>query len=230
MTYYAHTATKPDGSPDPDETKWQPLFSGDPRRPGHLDAVAGLAAQFATRFGASEWARLAGLWHDLGKFSKEFQTYLRSAGGADAHLEERPEIAARVDHSTAGAQHAASHPNLKGCGILLAYLIAGHHVGLPDGRSEEAVGSALENRLHKRIPDWRASADPRLLEAPALRFPPFIDPEASNLPFQVSFFLRMVFSAETAANTAPSILATINHRQQVIFESLHHHPPFLEPA
>ena len=25
MNYYAHTATRPDGSPDPDPSKWQPL-------------------------------------------------------------------------------------------------------------------------------------------------------------------------------------------------------------
>lgn len=33
----------------------------------HLEGTAKLAAEFAAEFGAEEWGRLAGLWHDLGK-------------------------------------------------------------------------------------------------------------------------------------------------------------------
>lgn len=35
----------------------------------HLRAVGDLAAEFALNFGASDWGRLAGLWHDLGSIS-----------------------------------------------------------------------------------------------------------------------------------------------------------------
>ncbi|MDH4081438.1 MAG: HD domain-containing protein [Nitrospira sp.] len=35
----------------------------------HLRAVGNLAAELALNFGASDWGRLAGLWHDLGKSS-----------------------------------------------------------------------------------------------------------------------------------------------------------------
>jgi len=38
----------------------------------HLLGVAARAAHFAECFGAAEWARLAGLWHDLGKFRPSF--------------------------------------------------------------------------------------------------------------------------------------------------------------
>ena len=40
MTFYAHTAQLTDGSPDPDESHWQPLAD-------HLRNVADLAAAFA---------------------------------------------------------------------------------------------------------------------------------------------------------------------------------------
>lgn len=70
MTYYAHAATRSDGSPDTDESHWQPLAD-------HLRNVAQLAAGFAAPFGAADEARLAGLWHDLGKCSAEFQRYAR---------------------------------------------------------------------------------------------------------------------------------------------------------
>ena len=39
----------------------------------HLRAVAELAARHASAMGGADWAQLAGLWHDLGKYAKEFQ-------------------------------------------------------------------------------------------------------------------------------------------------------------
>ena len=43
----------------------------------HLQSVAALSAQFAATFGP-EWARIAGLWHDLGKFRPGFLSYILS--------------------------------------------------------------------------------------------------------------------------------------------------------
>lgn len=58
--YYAHSKASPvSGEPLP-VTEWQPLDE-------HLKNVAELAAKFAEPFGAQDWARLAVLWHDLGK-------------------------------------------------------------------------------------------------------------------------------------------------------------------
>ena len=42
----------------------------------HLRAVADLAGEFAAAFGHADWGRLAGLWHDLGKYSLAFQSYI----------------------------------------------------------------------------------------------------------------------------------------------------------
>jgi hypothetical protein len=70
---FAHSATLADGSPAP-LGAWEPLDA-------HLREVSETAGGFAESFGAREWAELAGLWHDLGKYSKEFQAYLRSVGG-----------------------------------------------------------------------------------------------------------------------------------------------------
>ena len=63
MPAYAHTKTRPDGSPAP-ESEWEPLER-------HLQEVAKLAGEFADAFGATEWGYLAGLWHDLGKYWRE---------------------------------------------------------------------------------------------------------------------------------------------------------------
>lgn len=96
----------------------------------HLRAVAGLAAQNARRFKGADWAHLAGLWHDLGKYRPRFQHYIRQASGfeADAHI--KGEAPSKAPHSTAGAMLACDR--FKEAGRVLAYLIAGHHAGLYD--------------------------------------------------------------------------------------------------
>ena len=163
MTHYAHTAQLPDGSPDSNESHWQPLRTHRPTHPGHLDNVADLAAKFAAAFGAADWARLAGRWHDLGKYSAEFQRYLLAAGGAAIHLEERPEISAKIDHSTAGAQHATHELQL--FGPILAYLIAGHPPVFPTVRTQPppAWRSASERASPlSTVPQSHFSRCPRL--------------------------------------------------------------------
>ncbi len=115
----------------------------------HLLKVGDSAKQFAAVVGSGKWAELAGRWHDLGKYSREFQGYIRTASGYDrqqAHVEAQP---GRVDHSTAGAIHAINTLGLPG--RILAYLIAGHHAGLPDWEKlEEGTGGSLRERLERK--------------------------------------------------------------------------------
>ncbi|HEX5338859.1 MAG TPA: CRISPR-associated endonuclease Cas3'', partial [Gallionella sp.] len=149
----AHVRQLPDG-------KWEIHFLKE-----HLFDVAKLAGEFATHFDSAEWASLAGLWHDLGKYSTEFQQYIKSVSGYDAHIE----APGRVDHSTAGAILAIRQ--LGTHGRILAYLIAGHHAGLPDWDAAETGGKALsirlgaeQNHLFDRIP---AQAIPQAILAQA---------------------------------------------------------------
>ncbi len=110
----------------------------------HLHEVARLAGDHAAPFGGHDWARLAGLWHDLGKYRPRFQSYIRAASRADAedaHIEGKP---GRSPHSTAGALLACERFGTQG--RVLAYLIASHHAGLYDWNSEN---STLEYRLNQ---------------------------------------------------------------------------------
>lgn len=184
LRYYAHTAEDAEGNRINDRSKWQPLYTGDATHPGHLEEVARLAAHFAGAFDAAEWVRLAGLWHDLGKFSDAFQHYLNAASDPDADGESPSR---GPDHSTAGAKHAAR--NLSKLGPLLGYLIAGHHSGLPNGR--DATPSCLEARLAKAVEPFTA-APAALLATPArVQLPK----HAFASGYALGFFLRMSFSA-----------------------------------
>lgn len=103
----------------------------------HLSKVADLAAQKARFFCSQDWASIAGIWHDLGKFSEAFQHYIKSASGynTEAHIEAETKKG-KVNHSDAGALYAVEQFGVYG--RILAYLIAGHHAGLPDWHKLDA--------------------------------------------------------------------------------------------
>jgi CRISPR-associated endonuclease/helicase Cas3 len=174
--HFAHTL------PDRGVEEWQPLLD-------HLDGVAARALSFCESFSASEWGWLAGLWHDLGKYSVAFQEYLSTASSPDSHIADR---AVRTDHSTAGAQHAVRTAGI--LGHLLAYVISGHHSGLLDGRGD--CGSAcLEARLKKNIEHWDA-APAEVVGASVPEPPEFLGLAlASRDGFSAAFFTRMLYSS-----------------------------------
>lgn len=101
----------------------------------HLKKVSVLAGEFAAEFGGAPWAALAGIWHDLGKYRKGFQHYIRQCGDPDAHIEGRV-AGSEKTHSAAGAlwaqEYLAEVDKRSGPVVarVLAYLIAGHHAGL----------------------------------------------------------------------------------------------------
>lgn len=157
----------------------------------HLRDVSTLAAAMAENFQSRDWAAVAGLWHDLGKYSASFQQYIKTASGyeAQAHIEQGK---GRVDHSTAGALYAMDTD--KTSGQLLAYLIAGHHAGLPDWHTAEAGGSALSVRLKKGkeknyLNEALAAAIPEDILNPAFHF---TKPLGGSEGLHV--WLRMLFS------------------------------------
>jgi len=172
--YYAHT--KPGGRIE----EWQALEE-------HSINVAAMARTFAGDFGAGKWAYFAGLWHDLGKSSREFQEKLIASGGCDAHIETKP---GRVDHSTAGAQHAFKV--LKDVGKILAYTIAGHHAGIPDGRSND--DACLVKRLEKKIPAYDSFPESISIDNNLSSKDLPIKIDKNRFGFQISFFIRMLYS------------------------------------
>lgn len=158
----------------------------------HLSAVAQMAEEMSSEFGAADWGRLAGRWHDLGKYSHDFQQYIRASSGYEAELVIAPP--SKVDHSTAGA--LCAERQLGKLGKPLAYLIAGHHAGLPDWHGEERGNSCLENRLRegkeKGLLDKAAQQTPPELILSAEK--PRFDPASFGGVEGLHLWMRIIFS------------------------------------
>jgi CRISPR-associated endonuclease/helicase Cas3 len=175
----------------------------------HLASVGELAGNFASAFGAAEWARLAGLWHDLGKYREGFQNYIRQTSDPDSHIEGK--VGGRdKTHSAAGALHAmqvfASRFGSSGetAARLLAYVIAGHHAGLADwiaGLDDRLLGTRApdSNREYFEARDACARTNPQILSLPdefdlrrALEAIPGV---RGGNPLACALWVRMLFSA-----------------------------------
>ncbi|AQT68711.1 helicase Cas3 [Anaerohalosphaera lusitana] len=174
MKFYAHTdPQQPETLPE-HGANWQSLED-------HLVGTADLAEEFSAVFNAERWGQLAGFWHDAGKYSQDFQKYLRACAGSEKGVNKKS-----VDHSTFGAKSAASWSDQEG--KLLAYCIAGHHGGLLDGRNS---GNSLKRRLSKKdlpevfLPD-------NLFDAERPSLPIKLQQDRPHI--QISFFTRMLFS------------------------------------
>jgi CRISPR-associated endonuclease/helicase Cas3 len=156
---------------DREKICWQPLRA-------HLRAVGELAGAKGHKFGASNAASLAGLLHDLGKYSVAFQRRLE---GGD-----------KVDHATAGAQEIlklAQTNQDRVVAQIIAHAIAGHHAGLPDSIGE------LDQRLKKAIealdPVWRDEIKP---DTKGLTPSGFDWGNKDTCAFRLAFLGRMLFS------------------------------------
>lgn len=135
VKYFAHSSNHA-GSP------WEPLKE-------HLKCVAERAAQYAKIFDAEDEARIAGLWHDLGKYSDVFIERLRGE-------------ASGLDHWSMGAVVALYELREKALAAALA--IQGHHIGLQEGSAEnirEELNLSMLSEVEKRSdqlcltePDW----------------------------------------------------------------------------
>ena len=140
----------------------------------HLDGTAELCAGFAAAFRAEDQGRLAGLTHDLGKYSAAFQRRLQGS-------------AEHVDHATAGAAECCKREQ-----ICSAFAVTGHHGGLPDGGGqgdhwEEGTfwGRMRRAALGKLEPYGAWEKEFKLPDVPKRRF---------SGPLEEMFFTRMLYS------------------------------------
>lgn len=170
MPYYAHSGSSEE------KADWQLLRD-------HLVGVAERAAEIGRKLGFERAAYIAGLLHDLGKYSLEFQRRLEGANIA-------------VEHSTAGAKMLLERAQGADRFIaeLIAYCILGHHAGLPDRQNE--TDACYDRRLARSVnlsPVWEQELPIDLsgLVPDLIRSFPR-EPEIAA--FSYSVLVRMLFS------------------------------------
>lgn len=158
MEYYAHIAQ--------DDRKQTVLE--------HLVGTANLCTAFAAAFDAEEQGQLAGLAHDLGKYSAAFQ---RRLGGSTEH----------VDHATAGAAECCKLNQGNA-----AFAVAGHHGGLPDGggQGDDSDEPTFCGRMKKAA---FGKLEPYDVWQNEIRLPSASQPVFSG-QLEEMFFTRMLYS------------------------------------
>ena len=140
----------------------------------HLNGTAELSGKFAAAFGAEDQGRLAGLVHDLGKYSAAFQ---RRIQGSQEH----------VDHATAGAAECCKLGQ-----YCAAFAAAGHHGGLPDGggKGDHYEDKTLCGRMKKAALGKLEPCDAWQQEVKL----PVVPQRAFSGQLEEMFFTRMLYS------------------------------------
>ncbi len=182
------------------------------------------------------FAEIAGLLHDLGKYSLAFRNYIMGDVNADTDGEEET-VSKGPDHSSAGAQFLREMLRRKAAnkndpevrqlaellGRMVGHCIAGHHAGLLDSSTVKEGRASLDHRLSKTLKAYEMNVAPEVREraeglADALLSENTLDmicrwirPEDGTLQgreaFSLQFAIRMVFSAVVDGDRLDSELA-----------------------
>lgn len=173
MTFYAHS------KPNADKDQWQELRE-------HLDAVGVLAEQFAPE----EWkahARLAGLWHDAGKYQLAFQRYIeRDSEASNEGVDGR-----RIQHAIVGAALARR----KGMDLLpIALAVQAHHGRL---KNESLLEDAIANTGTALLRDAERDGLPQGLLDAAVPQLPLIGNDRLYLALATRFLFSSLVDADS---------------------------------
>lgn len=152
-----------------DSDQVQPLIE-------HLQKTAAMAKQFGEIMGMGDLAYQTGLYHDIGKYSDQFQQYIRG------------QRSGKIDHSTAGAQLMFKYKR-----VPESFCIAGHHAGIPDmgDQTDHDFEGTWKGRLKRSIPDYQNYK--KELPEPQNVICSLMD-QVSSDGIQFMLFIRMLFS------------------------------------
>ena len=110
----------------------------------HSENTAALCREYAVpELKAFMYA--VGLLHDCGKYQTSFAKRINGAN-------------IRVEHSTCGALAAREQYEVFPMALMMAYCIAGHHSGIPDGGfpNDDKDEPTLQGRMHRSFEDFSA--------------------------------------------------------------------------
>ncbi|MBJ6359940.1 CRISPR-associated helicase Cas3' [Paenibacillus sp. GCM10012307] len=127
----------------------------------HLREVQELSERLGSKIGVRYLAGLAGVLHDLGKFTMGFRTYIQQA----VENPDEPPRKGSVDHSTAGGRllYRRYHKNSAAVDDKLAAewisnCVVSHHQGLRDFLDPESTPSFIERVDDKALDEYENAA------------------------------------------------------------------------
>jgi len=172
----------------------------------HLLGVQRLAEQYGLKLGLKHVAGLAGLLHDMGKYSNLFQAYIRAVA---IQAESSDQKRGDVDHSTAGGKllfDLLHGEGRSGYEKLLAEVVGNaiisHHSDLQDFISPDSQSPFLRRVQEKHLPEYDLAVH-RFLEdvMPKAKLQEYINLALEELqrftdrtPTQSFFLCKFIFS------------------------------------
>lgn len=158
----------------------------------HSLAVAKKSSEFSKDFGFGELSELAGVLHDIGKYQPSFQKKIRGENCC-------------IEHSNCGAKEVfkllkvdKQTPINAFNTSILAYIIAGHHSGLPDCGTEadSFAERTLTARLKRDSEDYSSYKEELLIQLPAKMWAKdFLQYDEKERIFAFSILTRMLYSS-----------------------------------
>ena len=177
----------------------------------HLLDVKNLAEQYGEKIGVRHIAGLAGMLHDMGKYSKQFSNYIWKAVYDPENAPKR----GSVDHATAGGRFIYQHLHNKDNTIfekllaeIVGNVIISHHSYLYDFLSPENIDSPYLKRIYHKELDHFEETKKNFLEnvISESEFNFYVEKaleelkdflknvQPDELEFQIMFLTKFIFS------------------------------------
>lgn len=171
----------------------------------HLTATADLAKEFAGFLGCENTGYLAGLLHDMGKYTHAFQEYLvRSLRGDNVQRGE-------VIHALQGAKFAEEKMSDHLLADIIGNVIATHHGGLFDNITEgrrtlSGKTNKSEEKLHyeETVKNFSPNVNEAELKAEIISFCQTCQTRQLNLCFMMHFLTKAIYSCLVDADRCNS--------------------------
>lgn len=207
----------------------------------HLLGVQQLAEQYGEKLGLKHVAGLAGLLHDLGKYSDEFQDYINKAA---FHPELSEKRRGEIDHSTAGGKLLFTMFHNKDNTFyekLLAEIVGNaiisHHSNLQDYLSPSIESDYLRRVRDKDFPEHQLAVDRFFRDSITKeRFKKYVvvaldelKQFTDNSPTQSFFLAKYIFSCLIDADRTDTrifeeqVKGEKSVQQRSLFDRYYHH-------
>ncbi len=194
----------------------------------HLYNVAGICKEYGKNIGLYYTAMLAGILHDMGKYSEDFQNYIKKAKNKETYSEEK------VDHGVYGGKYLfEKFSDAKGpkqiSRDIICEVITYHHGGLPDNVNYNDKNPMIER--FKKISDeqMKEVCDRYFYENKCVDINYIFEKSSKEIDkiyfkmnersFEIGLVIKTLYSILVDADRLDSYLFTLEDKPDIEFDS-----------